>query len=653
MGGMWKAETEHSNFPTLFSSVCLGPLTLPNRLVMAPLVSLFASYGGEVTSKMVDYYAARARGGVGLITVEATYVEPRGMNFRQQLAADHDGRIPGLSKLAAAIQKEGARASLQLVHYGRIARSRVTGRLPVAPSPIPTVGGDTPQELSPQEIAEVVESFAKAAMRVKTAGFDAVEIHMAHGYLVHSFLSPFSNRRTDEYGGDTEGRTRFAREIIAAVRRLVGPDFPVLAKISGDEYLGSGPQIDITEAAKIARIITDAGLDGITVSGGVKHETGHYVAPPMSVPRGFHVPKAAAIRVAIRKPVTVVGRIPTPELAEEILASGQADLIAMGRALLADPELPEKARGGRMAEICPCIACNYCNGQVDIEVGLGCLANPRSGRETARPWVPAGKKKRVVVVGGGPGGLMAGITAARRGHKAFLLEETDRLGGMLRVAALPPHKEEVGRLVNWLVYEVKRNGVEIRLKHKADWGMIRSFDPDAVILAAGAKPAPLAPGLENENLIFAEEVLEGSVKLGPRVAVIGGGVVGCETAEFLAVRGHQVTLIEQESDVALKVHPRPRRLLVDRLVGLGIHIQILARAQKWSKGCLTMERGELEWEMSGLDHLIMAEGYMPRNELALNLADQLSARVDIIGDARQPRSAAEALREGFEAAYAL
>lgn len=643
----------HPVYPNLFRPVAVGRLTLPNRLVMAPMISLYASYGGQVTAHLVDHYAARARGGVGLIVVEASYVSAAGRNFNRQLAVDHDGCVPGLTQLAAAIRREGARAAVQLVHYGRIARSRVTGRLPVAPSPLPTVGGDPPQALGPEDIAEVVEAFARAAQRVQAAGFDAVDIHMAHGYLIHSFLSPFSNRRSDGYGGDVRGRARFACEVVAAVRRLVGPDFPVLAKISGDEYLEGGPQIDGAESIRIAGILAEAGVDALTVSGGVKHETGHYVAPPMCVPRGVHVARAAAIRAAIGKPVIAVGRIPTPELAEEILASGQADLVAMGRALLADPELPRKAREGRPAEICPCVACNYCNGQLDIEVGLACLANPRAGREAAHPWVHAATRRRVVIVGGGPAGLMAGITAARRGHKTILLEELDHLGGMLRVGAVPPHKEEIGRLVEWLEGEVQRAGVEIRLGRTADRDAICSCGPDVVILATGARPA--VPGLTpgSGDVMFAEEVLRGTKRPGSKVGVIGGGIVGCETAEFLAARGHRVTLIERETDVALKVHPRPRRMLIDRLLALGVDIWTQARPRKMVNGSLIIERGEVEWAVSAPDALVVAEGYVPRDELLRSLQGEPGLRLEVIGDARQPRSAAEALREGFEVAYAL
>jgi 2,4-dienoyl-CoA reductase-like NADH-dependent reductase (Old Yellow Enzyme family) len=428
----------------LFSPIRINSLEIKNRLFMPPMATGYATIRGEVTDRLIAYYVERAKGGPGLITVEFTYVNPTGKLFDHMLGLYDDEMISGLEKLTEAIHQNGAKIAIQISHAGRRTHSNVTGSIPVAPSPIPRLNGEVPKELSIGEIQRLIGDFVSSAIRAKDAGFDAVMVHMAHGYLINQFLSPLSNRRQDQYGGTIEGRARFGIEIIRGIREHLGEDFPITCRYCADEFMEMG--FDIDQSKQVAKLIVQSGIDAIDVSAGT-HETDYIMSAPSSIPNGFLVHLSAALKEVVQVPVGIVGRIADPFLAEDILAKGKADFVSMGRALIADPELPLKAHEGRFLEIRPCTACNQgCNDRMYQHLDISCQTNPMTGRELDFKIEPAIEKKRVLIVGAGPAGLEAARVAALRGHEVHLYERDQDLGGQLKLASKPPGK---GNMINW------------------------------------------------------------------------------------------------------------------------------------------------------------------------------------------------------------
>jgi 2,4-dienoyl-CoA reductase-like NADH-dependent reductase (Old Yellow Enzyme family) len=367
-----------TSYPRLFSEMTLHTLTLKNRVVMPPMCTNYATIGGAVTNRLIDYYMARAQGGVGLINVEFAYVHPAGKVFDHMLGIYDDKLIPGLKRLCDSVHHGGSRIIIQIAHGGRRGHSDITGVTPVAPSPIPRLNGETPKELSREEIEDLLQAFILAARRAKMAGFDGVMIHMVHGYLLQQFLSPFSNTRTDRYGGDLEGRARFPLEVVRGVRREVGKDYPITCRLCGDEFLKGG--FDLVQSIQVAKMLEANGVNAIEVSAGT-HETGQVITALPYYPMGFLAPLSEAIKKEVSIPVGIVGRIHTPELAEQLLELRKADLIAVGRALIADPEWPKKAQEGRAEAICPCISCNQgCSDRMYYQQDISCTVNPSVGK---------------------------------------------------------------------------------------------------------------------------------------------------------------------------------------------------------------------------------------------------------------------------------
>jgi len=414
-----------SSFEKLFEPIKIGTMEVKNRFVMAPMITNYAASDGSVTDRFKAYHKARAKGGVGLIIVEATFVHLSGKGFSNELGIDKDALVGKLTEVTDTAHEHGAKIALQLYHSGRQSHSAVTGGPLFAPSPLACpVCGETPLEMTKQDIEDMITAFGEGARRAKAAGFDAVEIHGAHGYLVGQFLSPYSNKRTDEYGGSFENRARFPLEVLAKVRNAVGKDYPVLYRLSSEEFVTGG--LTIEDTRKFATMLVDHGIDAIHVSGGV-YESAAMIIQPAAVPQGVYVSNAAAIKEAIgsRVPVIVVGRIKDPAMAADIIHDGKADMIAMGRALLADPDLPSKLQAGTPEEIRRCIGCTQaCIDRLFQDQDIACLGNPLTGRE----WQynleeKAATRKKVLVIGGGPGGLEASRVAALRGNDVFLYEK--------------------------------------------------------------------------------------------------------------------------------------------------------------------------------------------------------------------------------------
>lgn len=641
-------------FPRLFEPLDIRGMRLKNRLVMAPMDTNYAAVGGQVNDRLIDYYAARARGGVGMITVEATAVIPEGRGWEHNLGIWDDRMVPGLRRLAAAIQAGGARAAIEIFHAGRRAIGAIIGAQPVAPSPLRARNSEVPRELSMEEIGQLVGAFASAARRAREAGFDAISLHMAHGYLINQFLSPLSNRRSDAYGRDLRGRTRFASEVIGAVREAVGSQMPIICRLTVDEYTPVG--LDLAESRRIAPILVESGADAIDVSAGGP-EAPHMTTQPMVVPRGCLVHLAQGIKEVVGVPVAVVGRINTPELAEEILSKGQADLVVMGRALIADPDLPRKALEGKPEDICPCIACNQgCSDRLTGGLDVSCLVNPLVGREGMIEIRLAAAPRKVIVAGGGPAGMSAARTAALRGHRVALYEKGPELGGQALLAAAPPHKDEIANFTRYLIRQMDVLGVEVHLRAGVTPEIVKRERPDVLILATGAVPLdPPIPGEGKAGAIFAWEVLRGGIQVGRRVVVIGGGEVGCETAEYLLERGREVTVVEMLPELAGDMGARSRELLVQRLIRLGVDFVTRAKVLEIGRPVITLERGGLTQTLSGIDTVVLATGSRANREgPGAGQASEFSALVPgigviEIGDCVRPRRLLDAVHEGFSA----
>ncbi len=648
----------------LFRPLHIGSMHLKNRIVMPPMGTGFADTSGYVTDQMIEYFAERARGGVGLIIIEGTVVSPEGKCVMQPCIWD-DSYIPGFSKLSRAIKNEGACCAVQLIHSGRRANPRLTGGRPiVAPSPIAAYGGTVPCELTVEDIERLTGSYAAAAKRVRQAGFDAVEVHGSNAHLIAQFLSPLTNKRRDRYGGDLESRARFALEICVRVREEVGDDFPLMFRLVVNEYIKGG--ITTRDGQFVARLLEKAGVDVIDTSAAylASSEEGYIsqLVPvsgaPGSFPRGSFIHLAHAIKQAVSLPVIGVGRISDPRMADTFVREGKADLIAMGRPLIADPWLPQKAARGKYDEIRTCIACDTCYTHVLADCsGLCCSINPELGREKENYAPRAGRRKRVLVVGGGPAGLEAACVASSRGHEVVLLEKSGRLGGSLVAASAASFKKEIGELRRYLTVRLGGLPVKVELGEEAREEDIMRLDPEVVILATGAIPfVPDIPGALSGNVFTAVDVLAGTREVGQKVIVVGGGMVGCETAVFLAEKGKEVILLTRRSSdfgpgegLAADMEAYYRRWLLFELWPR-LDIEVVAKStlsQISGTGVTVLDQEGIIRCVEG-DSVVFALGFTSNSPLKAKLMGRVP-ELYCAGDCVQPRQIIHAVREGWEA----
>lgn len=635
----------------LFQPVNIGKMELKNRLVVPPMGSGFSAPDGTVTDRLIEYHEARARGGFGLIIVEVTAIDPLGKGSPIQLGIWDDKFMPGLRRLVDRIHAAGAKIAIQLHHAGRETFSfSLGGQQAVAPSPFPDpIIREVPRELTVEEIKSLVEAYAQGARRAKESGFDAVELHGAHGYLIAQFMSAYANKRTDEYGGDLEGFLRFPLDIVHRARELVGPDYPILFRISGDEAVPEGRTID--ESVVVAKRLVEAGVDALHVSVGVYASSYLTSAPPAMEP-GFNAAAAATIKQAVSVPVIVVGRVVTPAVAEDIISSGKADLVAIGRASLADPEFAVKAAEGRDEDIVKCLSCNEgCIDALMSKPPITCTQNPALGREAEYASAGAANVKKVVVAGGGPAGLEAARTAALWGHRVTLYEKRDSLGGQALLAAMPPTKEVWLEVVRCRVKDLQRLGVEIRLGSELTPEVVRELSPDVVIVATGSAPLlPDIPGTERDNVVTAQDVLSGAL-VGPRVVVIGGGLVGCETADYLAQQGKDVTIVEMLRHTARDVSPAARYFLRRRLKERNVKMLTSTPVKAiTAQGVVISSDGE-ERTLEPVDTVVLATGARSVNDL--EAVTELVPEVYVIGDAASPGKMLQAVQQATEVARSL
>lgn len=636
-----------SDFPHLFSPFNLGGLPLKNRIVMAPIDSNLADEQGGVTDALLAFYERRARGGVGLLIVENSQVDfPVGKNTKRQLSIHDDTKVEGLRKLSHIIRLAGAHPAIQIHHAGRETTLDVTGgALPVAPSPIPCGHLKTPvRELANSEIKALADKFVAAAARAKDAGFDLIEIHGAHGYLVGEFLSPHTNRRTDEYGGGFRQRMRFPLEIVHGIKDTLGKDFPLSFRFSADEFVQGG--IDLAEAVRIAQALEEAGVDVLHVSAGI-YESLPTLLEPMSYAQGWRCHLAAEIKKAVSVPVIAVGVIREPAFAEKVLAEGGADFVAVGRGLLADPDWPDKAREGRVSELRRCIGCNVGCLSKRLTQAIQCSVNPETGHEQVSRILPlkrAGQK--ITIVGGGPAGLEAARVAALRGFHVTLFEKGPFLGGQMRIAALPPGKDKILWTVEFYEDQVKRLAIDLRLGREVGPEDVLDAAPDVVIIATGSTPK--APPLS--SIFTADEILA-STRFSEReeAAIVGGGSIGCETALFLHEKGFRVTVFEQLEEVAHDTEPISAWDLRERMTKSGIRIHAGARVLRvQDRKVQTMERGET-LDSTPFDLIVWAVGREPENNLAEKLRmSSCKGRIHVVGDAGKVGKIHDAVHEAFK-----
>lgn len=654
-------------YPHLFAPFAVRGLELPNRLVMAPMSTELGGRDGGVTPDMIAFYRERAVGGFGLIIVEYTCVQPHtGRAHEYQLTLEDRRNVDGHRRLVDTLHQAGARAFIQLQHSGQYAtRSLLPDGMPVGPGDLfskKDPDRQTCRALSGAEVVAMAESFASAAGLAIEAGYDGIELHGTHGYLLSQFLSPYFNRRDDAWGGDFERRMAFPLAVIGAVRERIG-DRPLIYRLSVDEFMPGG--LTISDMEQIAPRLVAAGVDLLHCSSGLgmgaAFET---VVEPMSSPEGWRIPYAARLRRATGAPVIAVGQIRWPEMAEEAIAGEQADLIALGRPTLADPFWAQKARAGRPDLIRPCTSCNWCLNPHPGRHQVGCAENPRTGTELDPPLLAeTGKGRRAVVVGAGPGGMAAALLLDQSGFETHLFEQRPVAGGGIVVSATPPGKDKLFWYSRYLVERLKESAVSQHLGQRAELERIAALAPDIVILATGTRPIALPiAGIDHPMTMDAYDILMGdrTLELAPpaRVVVYGGGETGCETAEFCAEKGFAVTLVSRSPADSLarsadriyrgallrRLHANPRVSILDNT-----HVRAVSDA-----GVLIETRGAdgPETRLIEADRLLLAQGRQPANAL-YDALSEAGIAATLVGDSSRVGRIGDAVHMAYRAVLAL
>lgn len=643
-------------YEKLFAAGRIGRLELKNRIVMPAMGTSLAAASGEASDEMIAYYEERAAGGCGLIITEITRVDNEtGVGTPNQLNASDLLYVPRLEKLARAVHRHDSRIFLQLQHPGRQNHGRlIGGKQIVAPSAVMSSAiGEMPRELTTEEVEALVGKFVFGAYIAQLAGIDGVEIHGAHGYLIGQFLSPLTNLRTDKYGGALEGRMRFLCEIVQGIKKTCGAGFPVSVRIDGDEFVPGG--ITLEEALLTAQQLEKLGVDCINVSAGT-YESSNTIIEPISYPQGWKKHLAAAMKQAVQIPVIACDVIRKPDFAESLLEEGNTDFVALGRALLADPQWGNKAAEGREAEIRTCISCLYCIQEVMECKVIKCAVNARAGRELEFPEPEQNGDGRVVaVVGGGPAGMEAARILAQRKFKPVLFEARDVLGGSVELGSRPPLKEKLNWFLDSMEHQLEQLHVDVRLSERPAVEQLRELDPYAVFVAAGAQPIiPELPGVTGDNVSTVVDVLSGAAVIrGKRAVVIGSGMTGLETAEYLAEQGNQVTVVEMQPRVGPDAYLPNLIDIITRLKKNGVQPLASTKLVEVREGAVVLENvstGDIS--VQDTDAVVLSIGVKPERGFVDELKRAMP-QVKVLGDAAKPGRIGQAIQSGFETAYVL
>lgn len=639
-------------FRAMFEPIQIGPMTVKNRFVVPPMGNNFANTDGSLSEQSKAYYQERAKGGFGLITIEATVVHKGAKGGPRKPCLYDDSTIDSFKMVIDACHAEGAKVSVQLQNAGPEGNAKNAGAPIKAATSIPSVvGRDTPEELSTEEVYELIKGYGLAAERAMKAGIDAVEIHMAHGYLVNTFLSPRTNKRVDEFGGSFENRMRFSRLIIEEIKKKTQGKIAILARINAsDEVLGG---LDVHDSATIAAYLEDCGLDALHVSRAV-HIRDEYMWAPTALHAGFSADLVEEIKRAVTIPVITVGRYTEPQFAELMVREGRTDLVAFGRQSIADPHMPKKALEGRLEDMTPCIAClQGCVPNMYQGKPISCLTNPILGHDL-EGIKKASTSKKVMVIGGGVAGLCTAYLAKWRGHEVTLYESSNKLGGNMRLAAYPPGKGDLTNMVRSYITKCEKAGVKIVMNTEVTKELIKEEKPDAVVIATGAKPLILPiKGIENPDIISGSDLLEGTRCAGKKVLVVGGGMVGCETAAFLGEQEHEVTVIEFRDTVGADVIHEHRVFLMKDFKEYGIQEITGAKVCEFFSDGVAYETVDgTRHEIRGYDSVVLSLGYRNYNPFAEE-GEQLAPETYVIGDAIRARRALDATQEAYEVAMKL
>lgn len=641
-------------YPHLCSPITLGKVTFRNRIFSAPMGATDIAADCSVGPRTPGFYELRAKGGAAAVTASELAVHPAtDASHSLHLDLSVPGCLGSHTFLADAIKRHGAVPSIELNHCGQYAGTYLVDKEKKASlcqyGPIDWVRPDgiPVKALTEEQIADIVRGFGETAGLCKRAGYEMVMVHAGHGWLLNQFLSPYYNRRTDKYGGSLENRLRIVREVLESVRAAVGPGFPIELRISGSELFEGG--YDIDEGCRIAQGLEDL-VDLIHVSAGT-YQIGFFVTtPPMFSDHGCNVYLAAEIKKHVKKPVATVGALNDPDQMEEIIASGKADIVEMARGLLADPELPNKVMANHPEEIIRCLRCYTCMAERPTTETRRCAVNPLVGREIEGLEVtPALRRKKVLVAGGGIGGMEAALTAARRGHQVILCEKTDELGGILKEEQAIPFKYEMYQLGVTLETLLKKEGVDIRLNTAVDADYVEEEAPDALIIAVGSSPiVPQLPGMEDHTVVVVNDYYQQADRLTDDVIVLGGGLAGCECAIHLGQQGKRVHLVEMRDELAVDCNIRQKPILLKYTNEYAVVHTGLRGEQITDEGlvCRTAEGGT---ELVPGTSVVLAVGQRANKDSVDALRDS-APFVRIVGDCVRPANITQAVYQGYHAA---